>query len=184
MTWLTYALARIAEQSVIQMKLLVLGALLRASTRRIKVAMASAYIGRRIRSRICATSSPDTNRTGHRHHQDLPILHEPAARAEHCRNIPPYVRGETVLVLGPLKIAVRVVETVSRPSGLHGQLSGCGAVPRFVVASARQREQISRSISALINLNHLVPMFRSAIHPVGWGAKLAGVTIATDTPAC
>ena len=46
MTWLTYALAPIAEHSVIRMKPLMLGALLRASLRRIKVVMASACHGR------------------------------------------------------------------------------------------------------------------------------------------
>ena len=42
MTWLTYAFARIAEHPVIRMKLLNMGALLRVSVRRIKVARASA----------------------------------------------------------------------------------------------------------------------------------------------
>jgi hypothetical protein len=40
MTWLTYALAPIAEHPVIRMKPLMLGALLRASVRRINAAMA------------------------------------------------------------------------------------------------------------------------------------------------
>ena len=78
-----------ATCGTIRLQLLKLGALVRVSVRRIKIAMASACPGRtssRSLTRDCATPSPDTNQTAHRRHTAPPTPPKPRRRAEHCRN--------------------------------------------------------------------------------------------------
>jgi hypothetical protein len=89
MTWLTYALAPIAEHLVIRMKPSMPGALLGAIVRRIKAAMAWALpwegefaVARARRHRLIQTGQGIVTV------QDLPTLHERAARAEHCQDTP------------------------------------------------------------------------------------------------